>query len=194
MIACVDFYCIIKLCIVQMLILCYNILTDVFGGFIMIKRPDTGTRKKLRIAMCAMYLLQIVFCTFPFIHYISAEGKASAASPFFMVFMLFGMVANLTQEMTLYCALSIGLIVIPVAGFFFCALDKEFNMKNIASVLCCVLGVYLTLVVSRRAISFGAVFTLLFYVILMLLTTFAMVMRLSRDDDEKQNDEKKSLR
>lgn len=160
----------------------------------MLKRPDTGTRKRLRIAMCAMYLLQIVFCTFPFIHYLSAEGKVSAASPFFMVFMLFGMVANLTQEMTLFCALSIAIIVIPVTGFFFCALDKEYNMKNIASAICCVLGVYLTLVVSRRAVSFGAVFTLLFYIILMLLTTFAMVMRLSKDDDQKKDEEKRSLR
>lgn len=159
----------------------------------MIKRPDTGARKKLRITMCVLFLFQIIICTFPFIHFMPKDGDVTTASPFYMVTMLFGSAGALTEDILRYCAISIAVIIIPVVGFFFCALDKEYNLKNIASALCCLAGVYITLVISRRAVSYGAVMELLLYVLIMLLTSFAMVMRLSKDE-EKRDEEKRSLK
>lgn len=141
--------------------------------------------------MCLFYLLQIVMCTMPFIQYTSSEGEFTSASPFYMITILFGVVSGLTNEAILACVLCIFLVVIPTVGFFFCALDKERNVKNIVSILCCIAGVYLVLAVSKDAISLGAVIALLLYILIMILTSMAMVMRLSKEDEEKDKKELK---
>ncbi len=160
----------------------------------MTKKPDVGRRKKLRYAMCALYLLQIVVCTMPFIQFTNADGELDSASPFFMFTMLFGVVNGMTSDAMIYCVMCIIIILVPTAGFFFCALDKVRNIKNIASLLLCFIGVYIVLAVSRRAVSLGAVIALVLYIILMLLTTMSIVMRLSNDEEEtdkKEETEKK---
>ena len=150
----------------------------------MTKKPDIKTRKKLRIAMCVFYLFEILFCTMPFIQNIKPNGEIVSASPFFMFTMLFGVTSELDGSVITMCILCILMILIPVIGFFFCALDKERNLKNIVSLLCCLSGVFVILMIPHPYISLGAVAAIIFYVIIMLLTSIAMVMRLSKDDGD----------
>ena len=148
------------------------------------KRPDIKTRKKLRIAMCLLFLLQVVICTMPFIQNIDNAGNLTSASPFFMVMMLFGVVSGMTAETIKMCILCLVIILIPVLGFFFCALDKQRNLKNIVSALCCLGAVFAVLSIPRQFISLGAILAIILYVIIMFLNSVAMVMRLSRDVDD----------
>lgn len=148
----------------------------------MLKRPDTKTRKKLRIAMSVLYLLQIVVCTMPFIHNFQADGKITSASPFFMFTLLFGVVSGLDATAVTMCILCIMMILIPIIGFLFCALDKERNLKNLVSLACCLAGVFIILTIPSQYISIGAVIAIIFYVVIMFLTSIAMVMRLSKDE------------
>ena len=147
------------------------------------KVPDIKTRKKLRIAMCVFYLVQIVLCTMPFIQNFDASGNVTSASPFFMVTMLFGVVSGLTNEAVTMCILCLVIILIPILGFFFCALDKQRNLTNLVSVLCCFAGVFLILSIPRAYISLGAIIAIILYILIMFLTSVAMVMRLSKDSE-----------
>lgn len=152
----------------------------------MVKKPDIKTRKKLRIAICFFYLLQILMCTFPFIHgQRIGTQELTSASPFYMVYILFGIMGEMDAGSLTFCITCIALILIPVVGFFFCALDKERNLKNIVSILCCFTGVFLIMFTIPTAyMSLGAVVAVLLYIIIMFLTTVSMVMRLSKDDVE----------
>ena len=81
------------------------------------------------------------------------------------------------------CILCLVIILIPILGFFFCALDKQRNLKNLVSVLCCFAGVFLILSIPRAYISLGAIIAIILYILIMFLTSVAMVMRLSKDSE-----------
>lgn len=134
--------------------------------------------------MCFFYLLEILLCTMPFIHgqKIGAQELISA-SPFYMVYILFGVMGEMDPGSIVFCVTCIVLILLPVIGFFFCALDKERNLKNIVSVLCCLIGVFLIMFTIPTAyMSLGAILAVLLYIIIMFITSIAMVMRLSNDE------------
>lgn len=133
--------------------------------------------------MCFFYLLQIVVCTMPFIQYIDPDGNITSASPLFMFTLLFGAVSGLDDTTVKMCILCIFMIVIPMIGFLFCALDKERNLKNLVSVLCCFAGVFIILSIPKPFISLGAIIAVVLYIIIMIMTSVAMVMRLSKDEE-----------
>ncbi len=165
----------------------------------MIKRPDIKVRKRLRIAMCILYLAQIVVCTFPYFQDVqfNKDGLVAMKSPFNMVILLFSVTSDMKGSVLSLAIISMILILIPIIGFFFCALDKERNLKNIASVICCFAGVFLIAGLlgneNVKYMSIGAVIAILLYIIIMFITSIAMVMRLSKDSEEdiKEAEEKK---
>ncbi len=159
----------------------------------MIKRPDIKTRKKLRITMCVLYLFEVLFCTMPFIQDVkfNEDGLVTMASPFNMFLILFGVTSELDPTVIAFSIVCIALIVLPTIAFFFCALDKERNLKNIVSVICCLTCVILILgFIPAKHLSIGAVFAVLLYIIIMFITSVAMVMRLSKDEPD-DNEKKK---
>ena len=83
------------------------------------------------------------------------------------------------------------LILIPIVGFFASALDKERNIKNIISILCCFGAVFLIATMLGGSnvdyLSIGAVIAILLYIIIMFITSIAMVMRLSKDEEVDPN-------
>ncbi len=79
------------------------------------------------------------------------------------------------------------LILIPIINFLFCALDKERNLKNIVSVISCFTAVFLILsFIPRQNISIGSIVAIMVYVLIMFITSIAMVMRLSKDVEDKK--------
>ena len=150
----------------------------------MVKRPDIKTRKKLRITMCVLYLLELVICTMPFIQdtKYNEDGLVTVASPFNMFMMLFGVTSNVDGSFAAFTAVCMALILIPIINFLFCALDKERNLKNIVSVISCFTAVFLILAfIPIKNISIGAIVAIMVYVLIMFITSIAMVMRLSKD-------------
>ena len=155
----------------------------------MVKKPDIKTRKKLRITMCVLYLMELVICTMPFIQdtKVNADGLVTVASPFNMFMMLFGVTSNVDGSFAAFSVVCVVLILIPIINFLFCALDKERNLKNIVSVISCFVSVFLILLfIPRQNISIGDIVAILVYVLIMFITSIAMVMRLSKDVEDKK--------
>ncbi len=154
----------------------------------MLKRPDIGTRKKLRIAMCVFYVLQLFVCTLPFLQFVNEKNVIEGtASPYYLVLTLFRSSVQLPEEVVRLCVVSLFLFIIPLFGFLFCAFDKERNLKNIVSAICCLAAVYLILVMTSAAesvLSIGAIVAMLLYIVIMLLTSMAFVMRFSKDPEK----------
>ena len=154
----------------------------------MLKKPENKTRKRLRITQCILFLAQILFCTFTFVQIPSPDP--SKVGFYATVFDMFGYLGGEFPDTAQSAAFSSVLpvffifLVIPVVGFFFCALDKERNMKNIVSIICSLLGVFSILtIVSLNFISYGSLLALLCYILISFITAFAIMARLVDDSN-----------
>lgn len=148
----------------------------------MVKKPDIKRRKNLRLAMCALFLLQIVICTMPFYQTLNDKGQLITQSPFGMIIIFFSVVTEIGSNMISPTILSLLLILIPTAGFFICALDKERNLKNIVSIILCLAAVFIILMFPKETVSLGAMIAMILYIIISFLTSMAMVLRLSNEE------------
>ena len=156
----------------------------------MLKIPENKTRKKLRITQCVLFLILAVFCSFTFVHIPNPDG--SGKDFYATVFDMLGYMGGEFPDSTLSESFKSVLpfyfifIIVPIVGFFFCALDKERNLKNIVSIILCLAGVFSILtVVSLNFISYGSLFSLLVYILLSFITTIAMMARLTKDAEAK---------
>lgn len=152
----------------------------------MIKKRENKTRKRLRITQCVLYLLEILFCTFTYIQIPNPDQSQLGfyATAFDMIGYIGGNFPDTAQAQAFGSVLPLFLVfpIIPIIGFFFCAFDKERNLKNIVSVMCCLLGVFSILtIVSLNFISYGSLLALLFYILISFITAMAMVARLQND-------------
>ena len=152
----------------------------------MLKLPENKTRKKFRIAQCIFYLMEIFFCTFPFIQGADSQGKMYSYSVLDLVSYIGGTGEESFLNYVMYTPI---IIIIPVVGFLFCAFDKQRNLKNLVSLICCAAGVISILLIAGAAFSFGALLSLLVYILVSFLTTIAMFARLQSDEN---NDSSKS--
>lgn len=149
------------------------------------KIPENKTRKRLRLVLCFLYLLEIVMCTFPFYQYVQ-DGKLVTNSVFEMLSALgTGNVNGISESAFSAVATALPLnfifVVLPIIGFFFCALDKERNMKNIVSLICCLVGVVSILtIVTINLLSLGSLIALLLYILISFLSSFSMLARVAK--------------
>lgn len=152
---------------------------------------ENKTRKRLRITLCILYLFEIVLCTMPYLQYIDPKtGVLTSLSVLDMLSYLGASFsdAELGRSLTKAALFMIVLFIIPIVGFFFCALDKERNLKNVASLICCLLGVLSILfVVTGSTISLGSMLGLLLYLLICFLTTISIFARYIKTPDEQQN-------
>ncbi len=149
------------------------------------KVAENKTRKRLRIALCVLYIFEIVLCTLPYFQYVDAENVIHSYSVLDIMSIwgtdVFGSAeAQSAAQFSLFAPI---LFIIPIIGFFFCALDKERNLKNIASILCCLLGVISILVIVSGTISLGSVMALLLYLLICFLTTISIFARYTKSPD-----------
>ena len=156
----------------------------------MLKIPENKTRKRLRITMCIFYLIQIYLCTCSYIYLpISDDITENYLSVFGMLSYLGGSFPNVegSQAFLSYIPSYFIFLIIPIVGFFFCALDKERNMKNIVSIVCCLLGVVsILLIVTLNLMCFGAVMALLLYILTSFITTIAIMARVVKDPEKEE--------
>ena len=117
----------------------------------MLKIPENKTRKKLRITLCVLYLVEIVLCALPYFQYIDEKNVLHSYSVF-DIMSVWGLSGS-NDAVFKYSLFMPIFFIIPIAGFFFCALDKKRNMKNIVSIICCLLGVLSILTMVSYTIS-----------------------------------------
>lgn len=84
--------------------------------------------------------------------------------------------------------------VIPIIGFLFAAFDKARNFKNIAGILCSILGVFaIVYIVGPEYLSIGSLAALLFYLAAFLVSMFGIFARyLVSPEKENTEDNKES--
>ena len=91
----------------------------------MLKIPENKTRKKLRITLCVLYLVEIVLCALPYFQYIDEKNVLHSYSVF-DIMSVWGLSGS-NDAVFKYSLFMPIFFIIPIAGFFFCALDKERN-------------------------------------------------------------------
>lgn len=169
----------------QALCFCFiNILEDT-----MLKIPENKTRKRFRIAQCVFYALLVFLCSMPFIQGATTDGHFYSYSVLDLMSFIGGESEGVLGEAFLrYVMFTPIIIIIPIIGFFFCVLDRERNMKNIVSLICCAAGIVSILTIAGTALSLGALLSLLIYLLVSFLTTIAIFARFTEDkDSEKKN-------
>lgn len=149
----------------------------------MLKMPENKTRKKLRITLCVLYLVEIVLCALPYFQYIDEKNVLHSYSVF-DIMSVWGLSGS-NDAVFKYSLFMPIFFIIPIAGFFFCALDKERNMKNIVSIICCLLGVLSILTMVSYTISLASVIALLLYILICFLTTLSIFARFTDKDATK---------
>lgn len=155
----------------------------------MLKIPENKTRKRLRIAQCIFYLIEIFLCTMPFIQGVGSDGRLYSYSVFDLIGYIGGNAPETAEGAAFlnYVLFTPIVVIIPIIGFFFCALDKQRNLKNFVSILCCLAGVIVILLFAGAALSLGSLLALLIYLLISFLTTMAMFARLTGDGGQTEN-------
>ncbi len=147
----------------------------------MIKLEENKTRKKLRIAMCVMYLLEIVFCSFPYINGTTSSGEFYSYSVLDILSYLGGNIPDTADGAAFksYIWFYFLFLIIPIVGFLFCAFDKQRNLKNLVSVMCCLAGVVSIIAIVSYTMSLGSLLAILLYIVICFITTMAMFARIT---------------
>ncbi|HCA05514.1 MAG TPA: hypothetical protein DEO32_06430 [Ruminococcaceae bacterium] len=155
---------------------------------------ENKQRKRIRLVMCFIYLFQIFLCTAPFVM-LSNNTKLKDESVFSIIYKVMSNLDGINSAGGFVTYLPyFFLVIIPVAGFFFCALDKERNLKNIFSVIFNFLAIMIILmVVPAGALQIGSVLQILLYIVLTFLATAGMLMRLNKNREEPEKPEKKKI-
>ncbi|MEE0958024.1 MAG: hypothetical protein UH734_08105 [Ruminococcus sp.] len=162
----------------------------------MTKLFENKQRRRLRLVMCFIYLFQIFLCTSPYLMLTSStSGKFKDESVFSMIYKSVMGAGDLSSAGGFVTVLPFFfLALLPIVGFFLCALDKERNAKNIGSLIINFLAVmFMLMVVPANAILIGALVQLLLYIVQTFLASVAMLARLNKERDPEDEKKKKKI-
>ena len=140
----------------------------------MLKIQNKST-KRIRVAQIVFFLIQIYLCTVPYIWGgVVIPGEKSNFTVFDMVSMIGATTGNAeTEQMLNYLGVAfIAFIALPVIAVGFQIFDRYYNLKNIISIICSILGVVLIIYFIGGYLCFGSMVALILY----LLTLFLSVM------------------
>ena len=161
------------------------------------KIPENKTRKRLRITLCVLYLFQLIFCAWPYYQFVQ-DGKLVTDSIYEMLSALgtgnvIGASSSDFSAITRILPLNFIFVIIPIIGFFFCALDKQSNLKNIVSIFCCLFGVLAIMtIVTVNFLSLGSLLSLLLYLLISFLSALSIFARMVKNPEEEKKEGKKA--
>lgn len=140
------------------------------------KRTKTYIEDKklrgIRIAIAVMYGIQIFLTSEPFAVRVVDGKTLQYITPFSMIRELF--ISSSWAEFGA-CAIFSVLVLLPAISFFFFILDKKTNIKSFVSLLTCVLCVYIISFEIGYNYAFGALVSLLLYLIIMFCSVILML-------------------
>lgn len=142
------------------------------------------TSNKLRIAVCILYITQIFFLTetysYPWDTQFKQLDLKNGMSDFYMIY------NSIDAGQFEYAAYSIILALIPIAGFFVFAFDRNRNVKNIYGVLSSVIAVFLILATIGSALGLGATMALILYIPIVFLSVMGMFSKMLVTDNTRK--------
>lgn len=158
----------------------------------MLAIPENKTRKRLRITLCVFYLIQIFLCTTTYIYFPDPTGDGSGKYKTVVDMLLYigEDYSSLPsgEAFLAYVPWFLVFFIIPIIGFFFCALDKQRNMKNIVSLVLCLLGVLAILnIVTLNFLSIGSLLALLLYILTSFITMYSIMARFTDNPKKEEN-------
>ena len=161
------------------------------------KIPENKTRKRLRITLCILYLFQLVFCAWP---YYRLPGDGMVTDSVFEMLSALGTGNVIGVSQSEFDAINRALpmyfipVIIPIIGFFFCAFDKERNLKNIVSLLLALGGVVTILyMVPLSLLSIGSLFALLDYLLISFLSSISIMARYTKSKEDIEKEKKQNI-
>ncbi len=167
----------------------------------MLKIPENKTRKGLRITQCVLFLIEIFLCAMTYIHIPDFQDPSNDF--YATVFDMLGYIGGSAGDgaandqfaaFQSYVPFYFVFLIIPIVGFFFCALDKQRNLKNFVSLFCCLSGVLsILLIVTLNYIDFGSTFALIIYLAICFITAVAIMARLTKDNEEDKKPKKQKV-
>lgn len=128
---------------------------------------ESKSSKRLRITIAALYFIEVLLTTFPFMWGGASDGKLHVLTAFEMVIQPSGY--NSAQEIRLALYFSL-FIILPIVSFFFMLCDKKSNVKNFVSVASCIICCCLITFGLGNAIAIGALMSMLLYILILFLT------------------------
>lgn len=129
------------------------------------KPLETKRTKKIRIAICILYVLVLSYSALPFIQIESGENV--------QLFTILNLIFDGFRLGGVGTALyGIFLLLVPVVGFLFESFDKSRAFKCLTGVLCPIIGIAMICFGPGLAISIGALFSLLTYLIIFVMSVY----------------------
>lgn len=129
---------------------------------------ESSSERKIRFFLAAIFVLQVLLTTTPFMHDFLLNDTVVTISALQFVIQADGFMANSVQ-LGIFGLL---LVLLPIAAFFFCVLDKRSKVKYIATALCSIIcPIIIVFGIGRNFISIGAVITLIINVITLFMTS-----------------------
>lgn len=128
--------------------------------------PENKKTKRVRIALCVLFLLNISCLSLPFIGLQTADSYQVMTAFNLMYFLSTG--DGQFMQLGGFCLL---FLLLPLAGFCTAAFDKHRNIKSGVGLAVSVVGICAILFLGANSLSIGAIFALLLY----LATAFCSV-------------------
>ncbi len=136
------------------------------------KPLETKRTKRLRITICALYVLTISFSALPFAQDVSKGGDAQLLTLFNMIFDGFRLGADRNFGVV---AIGIVLLAVPIIGFLFESFDKTRLFKCATGIICPIIGISLLCFGISGYISLGAILSMITYLLIFILSIYLML-------------------
>lgn len=140
------------------------------------KPLESKRTKRLRVAICILYVFTISFSALPFVWGVKQDGDYGFVTLLNMMFDGF----NYGADCIGVSIIAIILIAIPIIGFLVESFDKTRNIKCITGIICPMVGIFLICFgVGNfiRFISIGGVFSIITYIFICFLSTYLFLVR-----------------
>ena len=148
---------------------------------------ESKSLKRLRIFIAAMYFIEVILTTFPYLRGPNSEGVIEEFTAFGWIVQPGNFQTVEGVKLTLFCG---AFLLLPLVCFFFFCLDKG-NIKNFVSAACCVICVALiTFFIGPAFIAVGSVWALLLYIFILFLTMICMLKTLGERQAERAENSK----
>lgn len=139
----------------------------------MLKVENKAT-KKIRVAQIVLFAVQIFLTSTPFIWkgWFEMESKSSY-TPLELISYI-----GVSEETTKLAVMCLPFLILPVIAVGFQIFDRQYNLKNVVGLICSGLGaVCVTYIIGPRYIAYGAVFSLLIYLVTFFLSVMGIFAR-----------------
>lgn len=151
-----------------------------------------STTKKLRIALCVLFILILFTNSLPYIYGLNAEGQIAYFTPIDLLLYINATTDNTQladglQSLQTVAVSYIVFFIIPIVGFLFAALDKQRNLKNAAGILCSIAGVLAVIyLVGPQFLCIGSLLAMLLYLVTLFLSVLGVFARYIKTPEEQK--------